>query len=70
MKSKLSDTQRMKNKIYLLFDEYIYSDKVYDGPFGKQKKDIINLLRDAYDRKKVATNIISELAKTIDLVMK
>ena len=38
MKSKLSDTQRMKNKIYLLFDDYIYSDKVYDGPFGKQKR--------------------------------
>ena len=36
----------------------------------ESKKDIINLPRDAYDRKKVAANIFSELSKTIDLVMK
>lgn len=69
-KSKLGDTQRMKNKIHLLFDDYIYSDKVHDGLFGKPKEDIINLLRDAYDRKKDAANKISELAKAIDLVKK
>jgi len=69
-KSKLGDTQRMKNKIHLLFDDYIYSDKVHDGLFGKPKEDIINLLRDAYDRKKDAADKISQLAKAIDLVKK
>ena len=67
-KSKLGDTQRMKNKIHLLFEDYLYSDKVHDGLFRKPKEDIIDLFKDYSDRKKDAADRISKFAKNINLV--
>ena len=67
-KSKLPDTQRMKNKIHLLFEDYLYSDKVHEGLFDKSKNDIINLFKDYSDKKKEAANKISKFAKNINLI--
>ena len=67
-KSKLPDTQRMKNKIHLLFEDYLYSDKVHEGLFNKSKEDIINLFRDYADKKKEAAEKISNFAKNINLI--
>ena len=67
-KSKLPDTQRMKNKIHLLFEYYLYSDKVHEGLFDKSKNDIINLFKDYSDKKKEAANKISKFAKNINLI--
>ena len=67
-KSKLPDTQRMKNKIHLLFEDYLYSDKVHAGLFDKSKEDIINLFRDYADKKKEAADKISNFAKNINLI--
>ena len=67
-KSKLPDTQRMKNKIHLLFEDYLYSDKVHEGLFDKNKNDIINLFKDYSDKKKEAANKISSFAKKINLI--
>ena len=69
-KSKLPDTQRMKNKIHLLFEDYLYSDKMHDVLFHKSKDDIINLFRDYADKKKEAANKISNFAKNINLIKK
>ena len=46
LKSKLPDTQRMKNKTHLLFEDYLYSDKDHNWLFDKSKNDIINLFKD------------------------
>ena len=67
-KSKLPDTQRMKNKIHLLFEDYLYSDKVHEGLFDKSKNDIINLFKDYSDKKKEAANKISKFVKNINLI--
>ena len=67
-KSKLGDTQRMKNKIHLLFEDYLYSDQVHNGLFDKPKEDIINLFRDYADKKKEAADKIAQFAKTINLI--
>ena len=69
-KSKVPDTQRMKNKIHLLFEDYLYSDKVHDGLFRNSKEDIINLFKQYYDKKKRAADKISKFAKNINLVKK
>jgi hypothetical protein len=50
-KSKLGDTDKMKNKIKQLFEDYVYSDRVHDGLFRKPKEDIIDLAK-AYDEKR------------------
>jgi hypothetical protein len=60
----------MKNKIHLLFEDYLYSDKMHDGLFHKSKDDIINLFRDYADKKKEAANKISNFAKNINLIKK
>ena len=67
-KSKLPDTQRMKNKIHLLFEDYLYSDKVHEGLFEQPKNDIIDLFKNYADRKKDAANKISKFAKNINLI--
>ena len=50
-KNKLGDTDKMKNKIRQLFEDYIYSDRVHDGLFKKPKENIIDLIK-TYDSKK------------------
>jgi hypothetical protein len=67
-KSKLGDTQRMKNKIHLLFDDYVYSDKIHEGLFNNAKNDIINLLKEYNNRKLEAADKISQFAKKINLI--
>ena len=69
-KSKLPDTQKMKNKIHLLFEDYIYSDKVHNGLFDESKTDIIYLFKDYSDKKKEAANKISKFTKKINLIKK
>ena len=64
----MPDTQRMKNKIHLLFEDYLYSDKVHEGLFDKSKNDIINLFKDYSDKKKEAANKISKFVKNINLI--
>ena len=67
-KSKLGDTQRMKNKIHLLFEDYVYSDKIHDGLFRDSKDDIINLFKEYYNKKKEAADKISKFTKNINLI--
>ena len=64
----LPDTQRMKNKAHLLFEDYLYSDKDHNGLFDKSKNDIINLFRDYSDRKKEAADKIAQFARNINLI--
>ena len=58
----------MKNKIHLLFEDYVYSDRVHDGLFQKPKEDIVNLFRDYSDRKKEAADKIAQFARSINLI--
>ena len=67
-KSKLGDTQRMKNKIHLLFDDFVYSDKIHEGLFNDAKNDIINLLKEYYCKKIEAAEKISRFTKSINLI--
>ena len=65
-KNKLGDTQKMKEKIRKLFNDYINnSDKVHQGLFNKPKEDIINLFKDYDNKKKDAANKISKFVKGI-----
>ena len=67
-KSKLGDTQRMKNKIHLLFEDYIWSDKVHEGLFKNPKEDLINIFKQYSDKKKEAADKISNFVKKINLI--
>jgi hypothetical protein len=67
-KSKLGDTQRMKNKIHLLFDDYVYSDKIHEGLFNDAKNDIINLLKEYNNKKIEAADKINQFVKNINLI--
>ena len=67
-KSKLGDTDRMKNKIKQLFEDYIYSDRVHDGLFKKPKEDIIDLLKNYHDKKREAAQKISNFVKNIESI--
>ena len=67
-KGKLGDTQRMKNKIHLLFEDYIWSDKVHEGLFKSPKEDLINIFKLYSDKKKEAADKISNLVKKINLI--
>ena len=67
-KSKLGDTQRMKNKIHLLFDDYIWSDKIHEGLFRSPKEDLINIFKQYSDKKKEAADKICNLVKKINLI--
>ena len=67
-KSKLGDTDRMKNKIKQIFEDYIYSDKVHDGLFKKPKEDIINLMKNYDDKKRAAAQKISNFVKNIEKI--
>ena len=65
-KSKLGDTDRMKNKIKQLFEDYVYSDRVHDGLFKKTKEDIIDLCKAYNDKRKEAIQKITEFVKGIN----
>ena len=67
-KSKLGDTQRMKNKIHLLFEDYIWSDKVHEGLFKSPKEDLINIFKLYSEKKKNAADKISNFVKKINLI--
>ena len=67
-KSKLGDTQRMKNKIHLLFEDYVWSDKVHEGLFKTPKEDIINTFKQYADKKKEAADKISKFVNNINLI--
>ena len=67
-KSKLGDTQRMKNKIHLLFEDYIWSDKVHEGLFKSPKEDLISMFKQFADKKKEAADKISNFVKKINLI--
>ena len=64
-KSKLGDTNRMKNKIKQLFEDYVYSDHVHDGLFKKPKNDIIELSKEYDDKKKDAAEKITNFVRKI-----
>ena len=64
-KSKLGDTQRMKNKIHTLFEDYVYSDKIHDGLFKEPKNQIIDLFNTYYNNKKDKAKRISDFIKGI-----
>ena len=69
-KSKLGDTQRTKNKIHLLFEDYVWSDKVHEGLFKSPKEDIINVFKQYADKKKEAADKISNFVNKINLIKK
>ena len=65
-KSKLGDTNKMKNKIKNLFEDYVYSERVHDGLFKKPKDDIIDLAKAFDNRKRDAAKKISYFVKNIE----
>ena len=67
-KSKLGDTDKMKNKIKELFEDYVYSDHVHDGLFKKPKEDIIELSKAFNDMKKDAAQKIANFMKNIQKI--
>ena len=67
-KSKLGDTQRMKNKIHLLFEDYVWSDKVHEGLFKSPKEQLIDLFKQYSNKKKEAADKISNFVKKINLI--
>ena len=64
-KNKLGDTDKLKNKMKKLLDDYTYSDKVHQGLFLKPKEDIINLFKDYDNKRKEAGQKISKFVKGI-----
>ena len=64
-KSKLGDTDKMKNKIKQLFEDYVYSDRVHDGLFKKPKEDIIDLFKNYDDKRRDAAQKIAKFVKKI-----
>ena len=54
----------MKNKLKHLFEDYLYSDHVYNGLFKEPKEDIINLLTN------IRTNKKNEIKYFIDIFIK
>ena len=67
-KSKLGDTDKMKNKIKELFEDYVYSDHGHDGLFKKPKEDIIELSKAFDDMKKDAAQKIANFVKNIQKI--
>ena len=67
-KSKLGDTDRMKNKIRQLFEDYIYSDRVHDGLFKRPKEDIIDLFKTYNDKQRDAADKIANFVKNINKI--
>ncbi len=67
-KSKLGDTNRMKNKIKQLFEDYVYSDHVHDGLFKKPKDDIIELSKVCDEMKRDAAQKISNFLKNVQKI--
>ena len=64
-KSKLGDTNKMKNKIKELFEDYVYSDRVHNGLFNEPKEQIIDLFRTYNDKRKDAAQKICNFVKKI-----
>ena len=64
-KNKLVDTDKLKNKMKHLLNDYIFSDKVHQGLFLKPKEDIINLFKDYDKKRKDAGRVISKFVKGI-----
>lgn len=62
-KSKLGDTNKMKNKIKELFEDYVYSDRVHNGLFNEPKEQIIDLFKTYNDKRKDAAQKISKFVK-------
>ena len=52
-RSKLEDTQKMKNKISNIFEDYLYSDKIHDELIKNQTDKIIESMRN-YSKIKIA----------------
>ena len=65
-KSKLGDTNKMKNKLKDLFEDYVYSDTVHGGLFKEPKDKIIDLFKEYNDKKKDAAQKISKFVKKIE----
>ena len=64
-KSKVLDTQKMKDKLKNLLDDYIYTDKVHNGLFQKPKEDIIHLFKVYDDKRKNSQQKIRKFVKGI-----
>ena len=64
-KSKLGDTQKMKNKMKNLLDNYVNSNSSHQELFEKPKNDIIKLFRDYDDKRKDAQQKINNFSKGI-----
>ena len=69
-KNKLGDTQKMKEKMKNLLDDYLYSDNIHQGLFKKPKEDIINLFKNYDDKRKDAGQKINKFVKGLIKVPK
>ena len=58
----------MKNKIHLLFEDYVWSDKVHEGLFKSPKEQLIDLFKQYSNKKKEAADKISNFVKKINLI--
>lgn len=64
-KSKLGDTQKMRNKMSTLLEDYLYSDKVHEGLITKNANLIMESLRNYHKLKTEKAKKINAFAKGI-----
>jgi len=64
-KSKLGDTQKMKNKMSNLLDDYLYSDKIHDGLITNPAKIILESMINYNKLKNEQAKKINEFTKGI-----
>ena len=62
-KSKLGDTEKMKNKLNALLKDYMYTRKFNQALYKKPKNDILDLFKGYSDQKKAAADKICKFVK-------
>ena len=64
-KSKLGDTQKMKNKMHTLLEDYLYSDKIHDGLITNPANIILESMINYNKLKKEKAKKINQFTKGI-----
>ena len=67
-KDKLGDTNRMKNKLKGLLENYIHSEKLHKGLFEEPKNNIIDALNKCNERKEQEAQKIADFFKKIQRI--
>ena len=64
-RNKLGDTSKMKNKIKILFDDYLYSDNIHENLIAQPVDDILELMNNYTKKKAKMAKKINKFAKGI-----